>query len=340
MIRWQVDLTWPVRLAFDLVLPDPPPAIVGLIGPNGAGKTTLLRHWAGIGGAVRGRAAWHQAPRPADWRLVWVPQAPSLWPHRRLDAQLAWVLGRPWHQDPEVAQWVERLGLGPHLHRFPPELSGGLGQRATLVRALAAHPTVLALDEVLSQVDAGERERIWEGLEDWAQARPGRLVVITSHRFEEVRRYCDYVVVLAEGTAWAGTPDALRLKPHVWAVGQEVGYAGFLPDSVAEGAAPSETPALIGSAGSTQWGMALDESVLHWQPPGPARAVMARVRALRPPWAVELELPTTLGRRRMWLPWPPWPPPPPGATVTVWANGPRVASGRPAVPEIPKDPNP
>lgn len=289
MIRWQVEATHPLPIRIDLAIPDPIPRRIALVGPNGAGKTTLLRLWAGLGS---GWARWTEEPPLAKWRFVLVPQAPSLWPHRRLAHQLQWVAGGPWLHDPELKAWVERLHLGDVLARFPRQLSGGQQQRATLLRALAARPTVLALDEVLAQVDAGEREQIFEGLEDWAEAGPDRRLIFTGHRFDEVVRMAEWAVVLLDGRVVShGPPPSLRDRPGSWEVARLVGYQSWIP-----------RPAIVLPPGTTSVdeGMALREEDLGW--PTPERAPEVRGRVLRiKPDQVEVEVPAEAGRRRFWL---------------------------------------
>lgn len=289
MIRWLVEATKPLPMRIDLVIPDPSPRRIALVGPNGAGKTTLLRLWAGLGS---GWARWLEDPPLPRWRFVLVPQAPSLWPHRRLAHQLQWVAGTRRLYDPELKAWVERLHLGDTLARFPRELSGGQQQRATLLRALAARPTVLALDEVLAQVDAGEREQIFEGLEDWVEASPDRRLIFTGHRFDEVARMAEWVVVLLDGQVVShGPPQSLKDRPASWEVARLVGYQSWVPRSALVLPAP---------AAPFDEGMAAREEDLGWASAEPTPVVRGQVLRVKAD-QVEVEIPAEEGRRRFWL---------------------------------------
>jgi ABC-type multidrug transport system ATPase subunit len=289
VIRWLVEAAHPLPLRIDLVIPDPIPRRIALVGPNGAGKTSLLRLWAGLGS---GSARWTEEPPLPRWRFVLVPQTPSLWPHRRLAHQLQWVAGSSWRSDPQLQAWIERLHLGDALFRFPRELSGGQQQRATLLRALAAKPTVLALDEVLAQVDAGEREQIFEGLEDWVEADTERRLILTGHRYDEIARLAEWAVILLNGrVASHGPPPSVKDRPGSWEVARLVGYQSWVNRS---------SILLPPGIGAAEAGMAVREEDLGWPTEEPTPQVRGRVLRLKPD-QVEVEIPAEEGRRRYWL---------------------------------------
>jgi ABC-type sulfate/molybdate transport systems ATPase subunit len=287
-----------------------------VIGPNGSGKTTALRLWAGLGSLPGhrpdGLSGAFDGPGGPRLPVTWVPQDPHLFPHRTVRQQVEWVAApRTIAGDGELAGWVDRLGLGRLLDRRPHQLSGGQQQRAALLRAVAARPRVMALDEALAQIDAVHRLEVWEGLREWAWARPGRLVIVTSHTFAEVAEQVDRVAVLWEGRLLSlDAPAALRRAPGSWAVASLVGYQAWSPG------------AALGRPGPQ--GLALAADVLRLADRTQAGATVPATVVARDGGGVwvELKVAGAVGRRRFWLPAPDAPDPP--APVTLAVDGPWV----------------
>jgi iron(III) transport system ATP-binding protein len=133
-----------------------------LLGPSGCGKTTLLRTLAGFIPVRTGRI--HFGDRdvtalPAHQRDVgMVFQDYALFPDKSVFDNVAYGL-RARGQSASVVkatvgEYLERVGLGSFAARLPAALSGGQRQRVALARALAIKPTVLLMDEPLSNLDA------------------------------------------------------------------------------------------------------------------------------------------------------------------------------------------
>ena len=136
-----------------------------LVGPSGCGKTTTLRLIAGledptegtisIGGKIVNRLA------PKDRDVAMVFQHFALYPHMTVYENLAFGLRLRHVSRAETEQRVREtagtLQLGDCLDRRPAELSGGQRQRVALGRALVRHPSLLLLDEPLSNLDAATR---------------------------------------------------------------------------------------------------------------------------------------------------------------------------------------
>ncbi len=88
------------------------------------------------------------------------------------------------------------VGLAPHAHKYPWQLSGGMQQRAAIARALAYEPSILLLDEPFASVDAQTRADLEDLLLDvWE--RQDLTVLLVTHDIDEAVYLADRVVVLS-----------------------------------------------------------------------------------------------------------------------------------------------
>ncbi len=202
-----VDVEWPGR------------GVVSLFGPSGCGKTSLLRAMAGLDRhpgstfVVNGRC-WQdeQTFLPPHRRPVgYVFQEPSLFAHLDVARNIAFGLRRLPAERRRVTleRVVELLDLGPLLARRPHALSGGERQRVAIARALAVSPELLLMDEPLAAVDVGRKQEILPYIES-LHRELDIPVIHVSHLPEEVARFADRVVFIADGgvRATAAVQDA------------------------------------------------------------------------------------------------------------------------------------
>ncbi|WP_274627779.1 ABC transporter ATP-binding protein [Arvimicrobium flavum] len=173
--------------------------IVSIVGPSGCGKTTLLWCMSGLHGLSGGAIALDgkpiTGPHP-DIGIVF--QEANLLPWRNLDANINFpfeIKGTT----PDK-QWInhllQRVGLEGFGSKFPRELSGGMQQRAAIVRALSLKPSVLLMDEPFGALDSFTRDEMNRLVEEiWLDA-PTTIVFIT-HSIEEAIFLSDRVVVLS-----------------------------------------------------------------------------------------------------------------------------------------------
>ncbi|WP_306119327.1 MULTISPECIES: ABC transporter ATP-binding protein [unclassified Roseitalea] len=172
--------------------------IVSIVGPSGCGKTTLLWSMSGLHRLTSGQITLDgepiTGPHP-DISLVF--QDANLLPWRNLDANINFPFEIKGTR-PDRA-WIEHLlhqvGLEGFGGKYPRELSGGMQQRAAMVRALSLKPSVLLMDEPFGALDSFTREEMNRLVEDIWLDSPTTIVFIT-HSVEEAVFLSDRVVVL------------------------------------------------------------------------------------------------------------------------------------------------
>jgi putative spermidine/putrescine transport system ATP-binding protein len=177
-----------------------------LLGPSGSGKTTVLRMIAGYiapsSGTIRvgGRAVQDLPPERRDVGMVF--QSYALFPHLTVFRNVAFGLERRRVRRAEI---VERVGRALALvrlsgldRRHPRELSGGQQQRVALARALVIAPTLLLLDEPMSNLDARLRDEVRLDIRR-LQRELGITTVLVTHDQEEALTVSDRVAVIAGG---------------------------------------------------------------------------------------------------------------------------------------------
>ena len=164
-----------------------------LLGPSGCGKTTTLRVVSGLekpqngtilmnGKEIVNAAEAHFAP-PSERDLNLVFQSYALWPHMTVRENIAFGLNIQKLPKDEVDRRIEdalaRMQIGQYVDRYPSELSGGMRQRAALIRTLALQPDLLLLDEPTSNLDSLNEGIILKSLKEDTTRRT---VVLVSHR--------------------------------------------------------------------------------------------------------------------------------------------------------------
>lgn len=175
-------------------------ARIALLGPNGAGKTTAVRMLCGAvrptAGAVvilGARAGSVQHPQ-AKRSVAFVPQDPGVYRDVTVAEYLDLVRGLYGRGDRDGI--VREMDLSPFRNVPLSRLSGGFRRRLVLAGALMVDPEVLILDEPTSSFDPAAREAMHAML---GQAMTGRTTVLCTHDLREAERFCDEVLVLADG---------------------------------------------------------------------------------------------------------------------------------------------
>jgi tungstate transport system ATP-binding protein len=177
-----------------------PGPLTCVMGPNGAGKSLLLRLIAGMIAPDHGRITYGGAARAARNRIALVFQRPVLL-RRSVKANLAHALKTYGVPKPErearIAELLALAHLEPLATRPARVLSGGEQQRLCVVRALAARPALLLLDEPAASLDPQAIAAL-EALIRQAAA-DGIKVVLVTHDRDHARRMAGEVVFMHRG---------------------------------------------------------------------------------------------------------------------------------------------
>ncbi|GAB3702244.1 hypothetical protein GCM10028815_10170 [Mariniluteicoccus flavus] len=143
---------------------------------------------------------------------------------------------------------LEKVGLSGVGSRYPHELSGGQQQRVALARALAHPPTLLLLDEPLSNLDAKLREQARHWLKS-LQSETGLTTIHVTHDQTEALAMSDRIAVLDAGRlSQVGTPAEIYETPATLAVGRFVGSCSLLSGHAAERLADGRTRVVLDQA--------------------------------------------------------------------------------------------
>ncbi|THD64469.1 ABC transporter ATP-binding protein [Phenylobacterium sp.] len=206
------------------------------VGPSGCGKTTILRMIAGFvpptQGAIRIDGADVTAVPPHRRNLGVVFQNYAVFPHLDVFENVAFGLRRRKLPKAEVEARTRRalalVQLDALASRLPNQLSGGQKQRVAIARALAIEPSVLLLDEPLSNLDAKLRLDVRREIHA-LQRQLGITTIMVTHDQDEALSLADRVVVMSQGRVQQiGAPQAVYRDPANIFVAGFIGRASFL----------------------------------------------------------------------------------------------------------------
>jgi nitrate/nitrite transport system ATP-binding protein len=178
---------------------------VAIVGFSGSGKTTLISLMAGLLQADAGKVLRNGKPidGPGPDRGV-VFQSYSLMPWMTVRQNVALAVDQVFKGAPRaerqarVEKYVQMVNLTPAMDKRPAELSGGMRQRVSVARALAASPDILLLDEPLSALDALTRSKLQdEIIRIWSQEQ--KTVVLITNDVDEGIIMADRIIPLKPG---------------------------------------------------------------------------------------------------------------------------------------------
>jgi len=221
-----------------------------LLGPSGCGKTTTLRMIAGfedldegqisVGGKVFSSSyrKYYLPPEKRDFGMVF--QAFAVWPHLSVFDNVAFPLQIRGLSRAEIREKTETAlkytGLLEVRDSYPNELSGGQKQRIALARSISFNPTVMLLDEPLSNLDPKMREVMRFEIKE-LQQRFNFTIVYVTHDQAEAMALSDRIVVMDNGAKVQqdDTPVNVYLNPANRFVFGFIGLSNFLPVEIQDG---------------------------------------------------------------------------------------------------------
>ncbi|GAA0611634.1 ABC transporter ATP-binding protein [Virgibacillus siamensis] len=217
--------------------------LVTLIGPSGCGKTTtmkminrLIEPTAGLI-YINDKNIKDYNIHELRWNIGYVLQEIALFPHMTIEENIAVV--------PEMKKWkrkkiydrslelLDMVGLDPSTFkgRMPSELSGGEQQRIGVIRALAADPDIILMDEPFSALDPISREQLQSDIRD-LQRKIKKTIVFVTHDMDEAMALGDKVCLMREGRiVQVDPPQELILNPRT----------EFVKDFIGERKSPWQT---------------------------------------------------------------------------------------------------
>ncbi|UPO77426.1 ABC transporter ATP-binding protein [Arthrobacter sp. Helios] len=213
-----------------------------LLGPSGCGKSTTLRMVAGFIQPTRGRILFddkdvtNMAPNRRDTGMVF--QNYALFPHMSVRANVGYGLSvrrtSRAEKTKRVDRALEQVGLNGYADRRIDMLSGGQQQRVALARALVIQPSVLLLDEPLSNLDAKLREETRAEIRG-TQKAAGITSIYVTHDQAEAMAMSDRVAILESGRLHqVAPPREVYHRPATSFVARFIGRSNVLACTILE----------------------------------------------------------------------------------------------------------
>lgn len=216
-----------------------------IVGASGSGKTTLLRSVAGLETPDTGTIKIADRTVFSNEPPVWIPaqergfgmvfQSYAVWPHLTVYENVALPLREGAQKIPgnevegRVKEALEMVQLEEQIHRPSTLLSGGQQQRVALARAIAVNPSVLLMDEPLSNLDARLREDVRGKIRDLAK-NLGATVLYVTHDQIEAMAIADKIALMSFGKLLQyGSPIELYRNSNCAEVAEFFGTVNWLP---------------------------------------------------------------------------------------------------------------
>lgn len=196
-----------------------------LIGPSGCGKTTTLKMINRLIPLTKGYIRINDQPisdyniHELRWNIGYVLQQIALFPHMTIDENIAIVPElKKWQREKieqRISELLEMVGLDPDIYRKrkPMELSGGQQQRIGVIRALAADPDIILMDEPFSALDPLSREKLQKDIKA-LHRKINKTIVFVTHDIDEAFKLADRICLMNNGEiVQIGTPEEIVSQP-------------------------------------------------------------------------------------------------------------------------------
>ncbi|EEM89726.1 Glycine betaine ABC transporter, ATP-binding protein [Bacillus thuringiensis serovar pulsiensis BGSC 4CC1] len=209
-----------------------------LIGPSGCGKTTTMKMINRLiettegSILIDGKDIQQYNINELRWDIGYVLQQIALFPHMTIAENIAVVPEmRKWRKEKikaRVDELLQMVGLDPDVYRnrMPDELSGGQKQRIGVVRALAANPKIVLMDEPFSALDPLSREQLQKDIVQ-LQKKIQKTIVFVTHDMQEALSLGDRICIMKEGkVVQLDTPEGIIHNPKNEFVEEFIGNRG------------------------------------------------------------------------------------------------------------------
>ncbi|WP_337611026.1 ABC transporter ATP-binding protein [Mitsuokella jalaludinii] len=206
-----------------------------LLGPSGCGKTTLLRMIAGFNTIEGGKICFNDQvinDIPAHKRNIgMVFQSYAIFPHMTVRENVEYGLKLRKTPKAEMKEKVDKIldvvQITEYQDRLPERLSGGQQQRVALARAIVIHPSVLLMDEPLSNLDAKLRVEMRSAIRE-VQKQVGITTVYVTHDQEEALSISDRIAVMKKGEIQqTARPHTVYTRPYNVFVSTFIGHSNL-----------------------------------------------------------------------------------------------------------------
>ena len=211
-----------------------------LLGPSGCGKTTLLRMIAGFNTIEGGEIKFNDTvinDIPAHKRNIgMVFQSYAIFPHLTVRENVEYGLKLRKVPKDEMKRKVDKIldvvQITEYQDRLPERLSGGQQQRVALARAIVIHPSVLLMDEPLSNLDAKLRVEMRAAIRE-VQKQVGITTVYVTHDQEEALSISDRIAVMKKGEIQqTASPHTIYTRPYNVFVSTFIGHSNLFRATV------------------------------------------------------------------------------------------------------------
>jgi iron(III) transport system ATP-binding protein len=211
-----------------------------LLGPSGCGKTTLLRMIAGFNSIEGGGIRFNDTlinDIPAHKRNIgMVFQSYAIFPHLTVRENVEYGLKLRKIPKDEMKERVDKIldvvQITEYQDRLPERLSGGQQQRVALARAIVIHPSVLLMDEPLSNLDAKLRVEMRSAIRA-VQKQVGITTVYVTHDQEEALSISDRIAVMRKGEIQqTARPHTIYTRPYNVFVSTFIGHSNLFRGTI------------------------------------------------------------------------------------------------------------
>jgi len=177
--------------------------LVSILGASGCGKTTLFHIISGLHKPQQGKVVLNGKDiTGCPGQISYMMQKDLLLPYRTIEDNVSLPLvlkGEKKRKAREkVSLYFEEFGLEGTQKKYPRQLSGGMRQRAALLRTYMFSRDVALLDEPFSALDVFLKDQLQQELQEMLEDYPG-IVILVSHSRDEIYRFCEELVIAGGG---------------------------------------------------------------------------------------------------------------------------------------------